>query len=451
MEKILGTLLKAKNLMPCSITHAANADILLTLLFWKLMSACHQGKASRFQQHYHQPDVRVKTIMAGNCLRMAEAALYDSCNWGRPEQACAALREGLYRWHNLQSHASLYSILRPERFGTMSSYYPLFSNAGILADVITLIGGMSFSNVKPLLTSGEIFSSAVEIFQTDEHALRPVLVQFMLDVLQPLPVDRIYDPACGNGQLLLACARDMAQRVPRHQMHLVGHEARLNQWALSKMQLLCHGLTLHQLTNTDALDKPLSGMMGLPAIDVVLTYLPGDQQDWKHAAAKDDRRFPVEPPKHASLALIWHGLAQLQHESARMGVILPLRLLDGDEGLVLRRHLIQQHYLEAVIELPGLPSRGKLSGLLVLRQHPITRTVAFISDNPLMSPALANHQGFDLPDILEAYRAFRNLQSKPGLVAIDDATIARHAYSFHLAAYADYLQGGSSMVQTRKV
>jgi N-6 DNA Methylase len=446
MEKILGTLLKAQSLMPCSITHAANADILLTLLFWKLMSAWHQGKANRFQQDYHQPDVRIKAIMAENCLRMNESARYDSCHWERPEQACAALRDGLYRWHSLQSHTSLYGILRPERFGTMSRHYPLLSNSGVLADVITLIGGLSFHDVKPALTIGEIFSRAVDILQADEHALRPVLVQFMLDVLQPLPLDRIYDPACGNGQLLLACARDMAQRVPRHQMHLAGHEARLNQWALSKMQLLCHGLTLHQLTNGDALDQPVAGMMGLPVIDVVLTYLPGEQQDWKHAAAKDDRRFPADPPKHASLALIWHGLAQLQHESARMGVILPLHLLDGDEGMALRRYLIQQHCLEAVIELPGLASQGHLSGMLVLRHHHISRTVAFISGNPLISPALANHQDLGLPDLLEAYRAFRQLQSKPGLVVIDDATIARHAWSFHLAAYADYLQASSSMV-----
>ena len=438
MQKILATLLQTKTMMPSSIAQAANADMLLTLLFWKLLSDWYQGKASRFQQHYHQPDTYIQATLAANHLRFSESTLYGAIHWDRPERACLALRESLYRWHHLQSQPSLYDILRPERFGQMSPHYPFLSHSNVLADVIRLIGGMSFTHLKPALTIGEVFSRALAILQADEPTLHPLLVQFMLDVLQPLPTDRIYDPACGTGQLLLACACDMVQRVPRHQMVLVGQEARLNHWALAKMQLISHGLTLHQLTHTDALDKPesgIKGMLGLSRINVVLTYLPGDKQDWKYAAAKNDRRFPAKPPKEASLALIWHGLAQLQHEHARMSVILPLCLLEGSEGFALRRHVVEQHHLEAVIELPRQLGQGKLLGMLVLRKHHIVNTAAFISGNTMLSPELANQQELDLDVLLQAYRAYRHRQNRAGLYMIENTTLARHAYSFDLPTY----------------
>lgn len=435
MNTILATLFDAKARMPQAIPEDVNADIVLTLLFWKLMSDWAQDKASRFHNHYHQPAAHLKAIRESNQLLFNEACFYESCQWHQPEHACLALRDALYRWHALQKHPSLYSILRPERFGRQGIWFAKLSQSSHLADVITMIGNLSFAHLMPEIRIGEIFSRALDGLLPGGAVLHHVVPQLMIDLLQPLHTDLIYDPACGIGQLLLACVRDMNQRQPRHQMQVLGQESSMNQWALCKMQLLCHGITLHQLANTDALGQPMLGIPGAPNPDVVLTYLPGDLKDWKHKQGWSDVRFPEQPPKHASLAMIWHGLAQLQQPHARMGVIAPLKLLNNLEATALRRYLVEQRYLDAVIELPAHTCPGGRLGLLVLRHSHLMQGVAFISSKAKGSGA-RSRPSYDTTAILHAYHACRKHQAAPYLQVIEGSTMVQRDCSFSVADYA---------------
>lgn len=178
----------------------------------------------------------------------------------------------------------------------------------------------------------------------------------------------------------------------------------------------------------------------LPSADVVITRIPDTAQAWDYEAAVasgDARRFPLGPPTDSRIALIWHGLSHLGAANSRMGVLLPLTLLDSDEGLVLRRHLVQQHQLEAVIELPvGNRSHPALR-LLVLRHENLHGTVAFISGTVTHEAPMPPHNSepYDAATVLRAYRAHRSLQAAPCLHPIDYATLARHDYAFHLSAY----------------
>ncbi|MEN9866820.1 MAG: hypothetical protein RL748_2410, partial [Pseudomonadota bacterium] len=212
MNKILATLFDAKARLHQALPDAMTADIVLTLLFWKLMSDWVQDKASRFHHHFRQPTADIKAVQEGNQLLFNETCLYQSCQWHQPEHACLALRDALYRWHALQNHPSLYSILRPERFGRRSIWYAKLSQSRHLADVITMIGNLSFAHLMPEIRIGEIFSRALDGLLPGGAVLHHVVPQLMIDLLQPLLTDLIYDPACGIGQLLLACVRDMNQR-----------------------------------------------------------------------------------------------------------------------------------------------------------------------------------------------------------------------------------------------
>jgi hypothetical protein len=456
MNQIIKALFAAKAKMPAAMTPADSASILLTLLFWKLMSDWVGGKAVRASNRYQtpSPNTAVIFIRQSSYLIFNDAALYGACRWVRPQDACLAVRESLFGWINLQANPMLHCILRPERFGKSSPNYALFSTSGLFAEVVELIGGMSFEHshsknpASPPLLIGEIFSRMAEILDISPQALPHEVTQLLVSILWPSPIDAIYDPACGDAQLLLACVTDMGKRVPNHQIFLLGNVASANQAALAGMQLLTHGLRLFALAGTDALSAGSDADFSVadaqieepPGARVVLTRIPLQAQDWDYVSAVNDPRFPLSPPKDSRIALIWHGLAHLKGERDRMGILLPLELLDSEEGLVLRRYLVQNRHLDAVIELPATRIKEPLLSLVVLRSCSRLSTVAFISSKAVVrnSKLFQNWNGqYDAAAVVATYKAYRVMARAPWINEIDQATFAAHDYQFNLSAYAE--------------
>ncbi len=71
MNPMLAKLVAAKSKMPASMPAAEAADIILTLLFWRLMSDWVSGKAIRFHHCYQKPSTEIARIMRN----LAKAAI----------------------------------------------------------------------------------------------------------------------------------------------------------------------------------------------------------------------------------------------------------------------------------------------------------------------------------------------------------------------------------------
>jgi hypothetical protein len=65
-------------------------------------------------------------------------------------------------------------------------------------------------------------------------------------------------------------------------------------------------------------------------------------------------------------------------------MLLPLSILDSQEGLVLRRYLVQKHHLEALIELPTTQRQHPALTLMLLRPVNSLSRVAFISSKVVL-------------------------------------------------------------------
>ena len=440
MSKILATLYRALGLMPASLAPSVNVDILLTLLFWKLMSEHANNKVAQHQQAWLLHNEATRMLIEINCFVVTPDCSYDTCRWQQPTQAMPALFNGLRRWANAQPFPTLETILRPMRFSKLNPQFDIFLYSNVLAEVMILIGGIDFASYAPGLNMGEIFGKAHAMLSmegaADKEQVRAsqIEAQLLASLLQPLPIDSVYDPLFGDGQRLFACVEHIASRVPRHQLQLYGQEPDAKLFALCKMVLACQDLNLHRLEKSEPLQSPMFGAQRLQllAANVVLLRLPHQAQDWDfaNAAYENIKRFPAPPPEDGRLALIWHGLASMKPQVGRMGVILPLTALVGSDGLALRRYLINQKHLAAVIELPGIARQDEPNVLLLLREHHASNQVAFIG---------ATRQGqpeYDLISIEHALAAARKNQAAPWLHLIDDASIAQQGYSFNLATYS---------------
>jgi type I restriction enzyme M protein len=149
------------------------------------------------------------------------------------------------------------------------------------------------------------------------------------NLLDPQSGDRIYDPACGSGSLLIKCAT----QVPDGNYSLWGQEANGATWALCMMNMLLHNMsvTTANISWGDTLKAPHHlEDNALMRFDVVVANPPFSVDKWgaESAAADCYNRFwrGIPPKSKGDYAFIGHVVESMDTRpgsSARTGVIVP--------------------------------------------------------------------------------------------------------------------------------
>lgn len=176
-------------------------------------------------------------------------------------------------------------------------------------------------------------------------------------LLRAQPGDRICDPACGSGSLLIR----VAEEIPEHEKHnysLYGQEVNGSTWALCRMNMVLHDEDSAVIRWGDTLNNPLliEGDF-LMKFNLVVANPPFSLDKWgeEHAGADQFKRFwrGIPPKSKADYAFITHMVEQALPKEGRVGVIVPHGVLfrAGSEGKI-RQKFIEENLLDAVIGLP---------------------------------------------------------------------------------------------------
>lgn len=171
----------------------------------------------------------------------------------------------------------------------------------------------------------------------------------------PKPGDRICDPACGSGGLLIEAAREVGGR----DFALFGMEVNGSTWALARMNMFLHGADAARIEWCNTLTSPaLVENDRLMKFNVVVANPPFSLDKWGADEAESDRfnRFwrGVPPKSKGDWAFISHMVEAALEKEGRVAVVVPHGVLfrGGAEGRI-RRKMIEENLLDAVIGLPG--------------------------------------------------------------------------------------------------
>ncbi|QSV46913.1 type I restriction-modification system subunit M [Geobacter benzoatilyticus] len=171
----------------------------------------------------------------------------------------------------------------------------------------------------------------------------------------PKPGNRICDPACGSGGLLIEAAREVGDR----NFALFGMESNGSTWALARMNMFLHGFDSARIEWCDTLTSPaLVENDRLMKFDVVVANPPFSLDKWGADEAESDRynRFwrGVPPKSKGDWAFISHMVEAALEKEGRVSVVVPHGVLfrGGAEGRI-RQKMIEENLLDAVIGLPG--------------------------------------------------------------------------------------------------
>ena len=174
----------------------------------------------------------------------------------------------------------------------------------------------------------------------------------------PRPGDRICDPTCGSGGLLVEAAALVEQQGSRD-FALFGQEVNGSTWALARMNMFLHGKDAARIEWGDTINSPaLVEADRLMRFNVVVANPPFSLDKWGAAEAQADRynRFwrGVPPKSKGDFAFISHMIETALPQEGRVTVVVPHGVLfrGGAEGRI-RRVLIEENLLDAVIGLPG--------------------------------------------------------------------------------------------------
>ncbi len=283
----------------------------------------------------------------------------------------------------------------------------------------------------------------------------PEVSLLLAALLDPQPGDRICDPACGSGSLLIKCAQRIAsgrgKGASGRDYAVYGQEANGATWALCMMNMFLHdiGVTRDNIRWTDTLRDPrlTQDAQTLMRFNVVVANPPFSLDKWGQDGASSDpfKRFGrgVPPKSKADYAFILHMIETTfiePSQNGRVGVIVPHGVLfrSGAEGKI-RRKLIEENLLDAVIGLPPnlFYGTGIPAAMLIFKRSKPDDSVLFIdasrdfgqeNTQNVLRPA-------DRARVCEAYRA-RRFIDKYAYVATP-AELAENDYNLNIPRYVD--------------
>ena len=169
-------------------------------------------------------------------------------------------------------------------------------------------------------------------------------------------INKVYDPACGSGSLLLNFAKILGKQNVRQGFY--GQEINLTTYNLCRINMFLHDIGYNQfnialgdtlLNPQHAEFEPFEAIVSNPPYSI---KWPGDANP---LLINDPRFSPagvLAPKSKADMAFIMHSLSWLDTSGTAAIVCFPGIMYRGGAERKIRQYLIDNNYVDCVIQLP---------------------------------------------------------------------------------------------------
>lgn len=274
------------------------------------------------------------------------------------------------------------------------------------------------------------------------------VVRLLVSLIKPHAGMKVYDPTVGSGGMLVTTRNYLAEHGENpNNLSLYGQEMNLNTWAICKMNMFLHGVFNADIRKGDTLGEPQHTVGGeLMSFDRVMANPPFSLKGWGKDEADADPygRFPYgTPPKDAGdLAFIQHMIASLNAEGM-MGVVVPHGVLfRGASEKAIRKGMLDDDLIEAVIGLPSslFYGTGIPAALLIINKNkPAERKGKVLFINSELEFEEGKNQNRlraeDITKIIETFDNYNEIKRYSSIATLDD--IKENDYNLNIRRYAD--------------
>lgn len=256
-------------------------------------------------------------------------------------------------------------------------------------------------------------------------------------------VNKVYDPACGSGSLLLKFAKILGKENVR--LGFFGQEINITTYNLCRINMFLHDIDYdkfdigHGDTLTDPLhwdDKPFEAIVSNPPYSI---KWPGDSDP----ILINDQRFSpagvLAPKSKADLAFIMHSLSWLATSGTAAIVCFPGVMYRGGAEQKIRQYLIDNNYIDCVIQLPDNLFYGTsiATCIMVLKKSKAENSTLFIDASKEFVKVTNNNKlkQENIDAILGAFTSRKSMAHFSRLVP--NADIAAQDYNLSVSTYVE--------------
>lgn len=256
-------------------------------------------------------------------------------------------------------------------------------------------------------------------------------------------VNKIYDPACGSGSLLLQAKKHFDQHLIED--GFFGQEINHTTYNLARMNMFLHNVNYDkfniQLGNTleephFAEDRPFDAIVSNPPYSV--KWIGSDDP----TLINDERFAPagvLAPKSKADFAFVLHALNYLSSKGRAAIVCFPGIFYRGGAEQKIRQYLVDNNYVETVISLaPNLFYGTTIAvNILVLAKNKKDTTTQFIDASGLFKKETNNNVLLDthIEQIMAVFDSKENVDHFAKSVPLEE--VVAKEYNLSVSSYVE--------------
>ena len=258
-------------------------------------------------------------------------------------------------------------------------------------------------------------------------------------------INKIYDPACGSGSLLLQAKKQFDEHIIED--GFFGQEINHTTFNLARMNMFLHNINYDKFNIKlgDTLinphfgdDKPFDAIVSNPPYSIKWV---GDNDP---TLINDERYAPagvLAPNSKADFAFIMHTLSYLSAKGRAAIVTFPGIFYRGGKEKTIRQYLVDNNYIEAVINLPPNLFFGTsiAVNILVLAKNKKDTDIQFIdASGEEFFKKVTNNNELEHKHIKRIMDIFINKENEDHVAKlVDYEFIVREDYNLSVSAYVD--------------
>lgn len=322
-----------------------------------------------------------------------------------------------------------------------------------LAAVLKGVAGLNFGNFED--NQIDLFGDAYEFlisnyaanagksggeFFTPQHVSKLIA---QLAIHKQVTVNKIYDPACGSGSLLLQAKKQFDEHIIED--GFFGQEINHTTYNLARMNMFLHNVNYDKfdiaLGNTllephFGDEKPFDAIVSNPPYSV--NWIGSDDP----TLINDDRFAPagvLAPKSKADFAFVLHALSYLSSKGRAAIVCFPGIFYRGGAEQKIRKYLVDNNYVETVISLaPNLFYGTTIAvNILVLSKHKTDTKTQFIDASALFKKETNNNILLDshIEQIMQVFDSKHDVDYFAK--SFDHELVAANDYNLSVSSYVE--------------
>lgn len=425
-------------------------DYILTMLFVKYVSDVYKEKLEELKAKFGDNEDRIQKSLKREKFQLDPTCTFDVIYENRNAEDIGEIINKILMRIEDDNKEKLEGIFRNIDFNSEAELGRTKERNAALKHLIEDFADASLDLRPSMLDGSDVIGDAYEFlianFASDagkkggEFYTPSEVSTLLAKLVGAKDGDRIYDPTCGSGSLLIKAAKE----VGTQNFRLYGQERNGQTQALAKMNMFLHEINDAVIEWGDTLRNPLHLENEiLMKFDKIVSNPPFSLDKWGAEDLKDNTyaRFSMGlPPKSkGDYAFISHILASL-NENGTAGIILPHGVLfrAASEGKI-KKQIIENNWLDAVIGLPenlffgtGIPAC-----ILIFKKNKVDNNVVFIDASNEFDKGKNQNvlRDEDIEKIFEAYKNRKEVEKYCHIATFDE--VKDNDFNLNIPRYID--------------